>query len=395
MEEKHSKYSPSKLTRIITCPGSVTYTKDTLETTSTYAQEGTAAHAMVEECLTLNESILSDLTKKKFKLEESYEVAVQEVLDWVEMLRIKHAASQDMYELVEQKVSLKTYGARTGCGELEEVAGTLDYCMVVPEEHLVYIVDWKFGAGIEVFPDTEQLRAYALGKLAGLTHQNITKVILVIGQPRFYGGEFFKTHETTPTDLFDWMSDELIPALNNAKSKHPIFNPTKKACQWCAKKATCKYRKSQAMEAAANVFKIHAKIPDNTDEEELAEFLYQIPDLKKYISDIELYAHNILKAGKSIPGFKLVAGRSIRRWVDEKAVKQFYLNLDEYELDDLTIIKLKSPTQLEKLVGKKNVTEDMLALVHKPAGKPTLVREIDKREALSYETATEKFSKFI
>jgi hypothetical protein len=292
-------------------------------------------------------------------------------------------------------VSLEPFVSQLGCEALAEVYGTLDYSFVVPEQHTLYIADWKFGKGIEVYPDTEQLKAYALGRLAQLTQLQISKIFLVIGQPRLYSGELFKTYETTPNDLVRWMQHELVPALNNAESKHPTFCPTEKGCMWCLLKTTCKYRKDLAMKAAADVFAIHAKLPHKTDEEEIAEFLQKLPDLKKYIADIELYVINSLKAGKYIPGFKLVAGRSIRQWVNEEEAKKYYFNQNKYDLEDLTITKFKSPTQIEKLIGKKNLTEEDLKLVHKPEGAPTMVSEADARPALDFKSAAEIFEKFV
>lgn len=392
MSEQHSKFSPSQLTRIITCPGSVIDTQDIPRKSSSYAEEGTMLHSVVEECLNLNEYTVPELTIKRFSLDKEQLESVQDVLDWVAALRMKHSECAEMYDAIESKVYLAPYIKLTGCELLNDTFGTLDYSLVVPEEELIYIVDWKFGKGVEVWPDTEQLKAYALGRLATV-NTNITKVILVIGQPRLYAGELFKTHETTPEELLEWLKQDLVPALNNTQSKHPIYRPTDKGCMWCPIKATCKYRKDQALQAAANVFAIHAKLPDKTDEEELADFLYQLPDLKKYIADIELYASNILKAGKVIPGFKLVPGRSIRKWKDEKKAQQYYM--DRYEVEDLTTVKFKSPTQIEKLVGKKNITDDDLALVIKPPGKPTVVKDSDPREALSYDTAEEKFASYV
>ena len=394
MNEEHSKFSPSQMPRIIRCPGSVRDTETVLKESSAYAQEGTMLHSVVEECLTFNEHTVHPATIKRFKLEQEHVDAVQECLDWIIALRFKHADCADAYEVVEQKVSLGPYACVTGCELLTDCYGTLDYSFVVPEENLLYVTDWKFGKGVEVWPDTEQLKTYALGRIASLKAQ-IKKVVLVVGQPRLYSGELFKEYETTRAELYEWLYQDLIPALNNSQSKHPIYRPTNKGCMWCSIKAVCKYRKDQAMKAAASVFAIHAKLPGKTDEEELADFLYKLPDLKKYIADIELYAMNILKDGKVIPGWKLVPGRSIRQWVNEDAAKTFYYSLELYDIEDLTITKFKSPTQIEKLVGKKNLTEEELALVHKPAGKPTMVPDSDKREAITYETASEKFAMYV
>ena len=389
---QHSKFSPSQLTRIISCPGSVADTEDIPRESSTYAQEGTMLHSVVEECINLGEYTLPELTKKKFSLDTEQAESVQEVLDWVFALRAQHHDSTEMFDAIESKVYLAPYIDLTGCELLNDTYGTLDYSLVVPEEQLVYIVDWKFGKGVEVWPDTAQLKAYALGRLAALDF-TITKVILVIGQPRLYSGELFKSHETTPEELISWLQSDLVPALNNTQSKHPTYCPTEAGCRWCAVKSTCKYRRNLAFESAAQVFAMHATLPDQIDDTELADFLTKIPDLKKYIADLELYASNSLKAGKEIPGWKLVAGRSIRQWKDVKAAQMYYA--DRFDIEDLTITKFKSPTQIEKLIGKRNITDEDLALVVKPEGKPTMVKDTDRRPALVFETAEDKFTKYV
>ena len=402
MTEHHSKYSPSQLPRIVRCPGSWRDTNDLENTSSSYAEEGTMLHAVTEECLKANELTVPETIKKKYKIHTPDKAdlveAVQEVLDWVAALHFKHADDPNAFELVETKVTLAGYAKDYKCKELIEVYGTLDYVFVSPQDNIIYVEDWKYGKGIEVFPDTEQLLAYAAGALAipvvASMYNEDTQLILGIGQPRLYAGEWFKSYETTPRTIVDWVSNNLSHALLNAQSKHPKYEASEKACMWCKVKATCKHRKNMAMQAAADVFKIHAKLPDKTDEEEVADFLYKLPDLKKYIADIELYAMNILKAGRTLPGWKIVHGRSIRQWKNITQAQTHYFERDDLEFEDLTITKFKSPTQVEKLIGKKNMTEEDKDLVIKPEGKPTLVKETDKRDAIEYQNAEEKFSQF-
>jgi hypothetical protein len=311
---------------------------------------------------------------------------------------MQHSDDPDAIAYVEHKVSLADYAESTGCEALRDVYGTLDFSFLSPQTGTLYVADWKFGAGVEVHPDTAQLKAYALGRLAYGYASNlmahIDKVVLVIIQPRLHSGDTLKTYETTTKDLYAWMVGDLIPALNNAESKHPVFKPSESTCKWCAVKPTCKYRKDLAMESAAEVFKLHAKIPNKTDEQEIAEFLLRLPDLKQYISDIEDYALATALKGKSLPGFKLVAGRSTRQWKDEQAAKEYYYSKD-YDVEELTITKFKSPTQIEKVIGKKNMTPEDWDLVEKPEGRPTLVLESDKRPPLDLQSVEDKFACYV
>jgi len=164
---------------------------------------------------------------------------------------------------------------------------------------------------------------------------------------------------------------------------------------WCLDKNTCAERKAMQDEIAGSVFALHELLPDNVEEEELSKVLKNIPFLKSCISDLEKYAYKMIKSGKGIPDWKLVHGRSIRKWVDENAAKRYYFNREDLEPDDLVVTKFKSPTQIEALIGKKNITDDDLHHVHKPEGKPTLVLETDRRDAIEFQTAEEKFNQFV
>ena len=163
----HSLFSPSQLTRIIKCPGSVSATREAVKETTTYAEEGTKLHAVVEWCLDMNEMKVSQETIEKYKLEPEHIEAIQDVLDWVIALRMKYAG-QGSFEIIEHRVTLAPYSVKTKCDYLSEVHGTLDFSFAAPSSGELYIVDWKFGKGVEVFPDTAQLKAYALGHLATL-----------------------------------------------------------------------------------------------------------------------------------------------------------------------------------------------------------------------------------
>ena len=393
----HGKYSPSQLPRIIRCPGSVQLCKSVPKRgDSEYAMEGTMLHEVTEECLISEEFNVPSTIISKYGLDAEQQDAVQDCLNWVFTLKMGLGLDDAGYDAIESTTNLGHYAMHYECPQLEDVYGTLDYSRICPTIREAWFMDWKFGKGVEVFADTEQLKAYALGKLKTREFANkFDKIHLCIGQPRLYSGEPFKEEVYTPDELFTWLEERLVVALKDVVSQEPSFHATEKGCMWCDAKIICETRQQAAMEGAMEVFAIHAKLPQ-VDINHIAKVLMIIPDLKTYISDIEQFASIHIKAGKTIPGWKLVAGRSIRKWHDEDKAKKFFE--DEYGFDEFAMSELKfnSPAKAEKVIGKKVANKDVgfQALVNKPEGKPTLVPEVDRREALDFESAEEKFADY-
>ena len=396
----HARYSPSKLSRIIQCPGSVNLSvKLAEETESSYASEGTMLHDVTAEALAHNSTIqLKQVLDNNLNAEQIE--AVTDILNYVIATKMSHNGSGA--EFIEAEVSLAGYARNTGCPALEDVYGTLDYCLTYSEDRVLYVEDWKFGKGIEVFPDTPQLKAYALGVLDRIgndgyyvNHQLFDKVVMVIGQPRIYGAETFKTEEYTPKELMEWLHNTLIPALNNIDATKPVLNPSVDACRWCRAKNTCKARKGHAHEIAESVFAVHAKLPCNTSPEEVGNLLVQAKELRQYLADLELYAIDKITRGEEFPGFKVVAGRSIRKWENESSMVA-YLSTLGYSREEISVTKLMSPTQVGKKVSKEEAKNKAFqALIIKPPGKNTLVPVNDKRKALEFGDAESKFADFV
>jgi len=395
-DNTHAKYSPSKLPRIMRCPGSTTVNQDTKS--SSYAIEGTLCHEIVADHL---EKQLYELNKNN-PLFLSFEdgvrnelgEAIQQCLDYTFGIVAQYKFGTATL-FIEAPVSLQGYTEALMCPDLADVYGTADLIIMVPSEKIVHVIDWKFGKGVEVFPDSEQVFAYGAAALKHINlMQKYDKVYLHIGQPRLYSGEQFKVHETTPTELYSWMASELVPALQACNVTSPPFVPSLKACQWCVLKATCAARYDLAQQTAQDVFRIHAELPKVKTPEELADFLGRARDLTAYISEIEGYVVKTLKSGGTITGLKMVEGRSIRQWVDAKAFFQWaQKNVPDIEVFEEP--KLVSPAKAEKLVKRKLAsTDEFKALIHKPEGKHTLVNESDPRPAISYESASDKFAAF-
>ena len=398
MPGTHAKYSPSKLPRLIRCVGSVLATEGMQDTTSDYAEEGTMLHEVTEKSIPHGGAVSQGLIDQ-YKLDEGQISAVNDVLDFVASLKMAHAGPYQEY--IESHVSLAGYGPVTGCPGLKDVAGTLDYSLAFPREKVLYIIDWKYGV-MEVLPESSQLKAYALGELDTLGgcdyyYNSILydTVILVIGQPRTFGGDPFKTAEFTPAELKDWLDETLVPAITNAENRDTTLNPSKEACQWCLVKNTCIARREMASETAEQVFACHAKLPHNTDQDEIRSILERASDLRQYLSDIENHVANQIINGIAFPGYKMVAGRTNRKWKDP-AVMLEYAHTIGYSTHDMSVSKVMSPAQATKKVGKSVATSPPFkALILKSDGKPTLVRDSDKREPLEFGDAESKFADFV
>lgn len=390
-EPTHALFSPSKLPRIIRCPGSARY--DSAGHNSSYADEGTYLHSLVEDYLTRevyqvpkDVSLHSDRAKH-----EDYASAVEACLEWI--FTLKASNPNFTSEFIEAQVTLKDFADYTDCAQMSDVAGTVDYLFIVGRE--IYVVDWKFGKGVVVYPDSEQLRAYALGALKNVVNAGFyDKVHCVIGQPRV-GDDPFRTCTYSVTELLSWLSDTLAPALRQTMSNDPIFCPSDKACRWCVRRTRCEARHEEALKVAEDVFAAHAVIKPVVSEGVSLEALKLVLDkaslLKGYIKDISNFAFQTIAAGNSFPGYKLVAGRSIRKWANEETAKEV-LEEHGFDISELSEIEFYSPTKVEKVLKKQANEKFFTDLVIKPAGAATLTVETDSREALKFQTAEEVFS---
>lgn len=356
----HAKFSPSKLSRILSCPASGSC--DTPQPTSSYAEEGSFLHHVTEL------GLQSHLRGQSWMVEIRKHNLTKDQLDAVEECLI-YATNiiANMWEctsLVEAKVSIT-----------EDCYGTAD--LILYNDNEMHVIDWKFGAGVTVAAtDNTQLMAYAIGACMSI-ERAYGDVKLHVVQPRMLN---FDMHTMSVQDLKRWHVHTLLPGLHIAKAPDAPFVPSIDACRWCPRKATCTARVTQAFNNAETVFAEHAKLPE-IDMDIFGQVLSMAEEIEAVIKDLKLHATNLLAHGKPVKGYKLVKGRSIRVWADEDlAIEYMTLHCD---FEDLFKQKFVSPTQAEKLLGRElKKDEDFLALVYKPDGKATLVHESDKRAPL-------------
>lgn len=369
---KHALLSASASRRWLNCPPSAKLCAQAENKSSPYAQQGTDAHALCEHkvlCALGRDS--PDPTENLDYYDQEMENCAEEYCSYVmEQLQEAKKYCNDPEVLVEQHLDFSKW--------VPDGFGTGD-CLIVSDK-VLHIIDFKYGLGILVDAyDNPQMMCYALGALDiydGI--YDIETVKMTIFQPR---RENISSYSMDKMELLQWAETFLKPTAELAYKGEGDFKAGDH-CQFCAVKATCRKRAEYNMELAAYDF----EQPATLDDAEIASILPKIDDLVAWAGDIKEYALQQAMSGTEYPGFKVVEGRSIRKYTDENAVASAVTEAgyDPYEKKVLGI------TAMTSLLGKKKFEEILAGFITKPPGKPTLVPESDKRPALN--TAKDDFS---
>jgi hypothetical protein len=255
-------------------------------------------------------------------------------------------------------------------------------CIIVSDS-VLHIVDFKYGAATLVSAeDNPQLKLYALAALDmfdGL--YNIETVSMTIFQPRW---DNVSTYDMPASELYQWAEEVLKPAAALAYKGEGEFK-CGDHCQFCKAKAECRARAVYNLKLAQHEF----KMPPLLEDDEIISILRQSDELISWASDIKEYAFKAALSGKRWQGFKLVAGRSNRKFTNDEAVASAAVGAGYGDIYRKSLITL---TEMEKLMGKEIFIEILGDYVTKPPGKPTLVPDNDKRKEIHIPTAAEDFA---
>lgn len=370
---KHAKLSASGSARWLACPGSVRMEQNIPDEQSHYAAEGSAAHELAERCLVegRNAAQYVGVTFDEYPewpVTESMAEHVQTYVDYVNQ--------HDGKRFIEQRVDFSPW--------VPEGFGTSD--AVVIAEGVMDILDLKFGQGQRVdAEENTQGMLYGLGALHDFGFiYNIDLMRIHIVQPRL---DHISVWEITAKDLLNW-GESVKPKARQCLTDDAPLNPGEKQCLFCKARGSCvalaEHSLNQVVEDFDVIETLDADAPlkelYTMDAAETAKILPHINLIQKWLKAFEAHATGLLEHGNSIPGYKLVEGRSIRKWDDENAVEQA-MRKAKIKVADMYTKKLISPAQAEKLLGKTNaiITEHSV----KPEGKPTLAPENDKRPAIN------------
>lgn len=365
MGRKHAILSASSSDRWLHCPPSARLCENYEDKGSDYAAEGTDAHALCEYRLKLAlglpaEDPIENLSWYNEEMEDCAAGYVSYVLEQVETAK---QVCADTIVLIEQRVDFSRW--------VEEGFGTADNIIIA--DGVLKICDYKHGRGVEVSAtENPQMMCYALGALELFDDiYDIDTVSMTIFQPR---RDNVSTYDISKEELYRWADEVLKPAAELAFAGDGNFL-CGEWCGFCKAKHDCRARAEANMKLAKYDF----KLPPLLTDEEIEDVLARVDDLVSWASDIKEYALQQAISGKNWSGWKLVEGRSNRKYTNEAAVAATVegAGFEPYEK------KLLGVTAMQKLLGKSRFEELLSSLIEKPQGKPTLVPESDKRPAMN------------
>lgn len=361
----HAILSASGSHRWLECTPSARLSENFEDVTSSYALEGSMVHLMCEIklCKALglhcDEKLPQDFEITQ-EMEDSSDAYVEYILD---ILREIKKTCKDPVVLVEQRLDFSNY--------VPEGYGTGD-CVIVADG-IIHIIDYKNGSGVKVDSyENPQMKLYALGALNLLDClYNINTVSMTIFQPRIAN---ISTYEMEKDKLLEWANNVLVPRAKLAYEGKGEFVPGDH-CRFCKCKIKCTARALANLQLASYEF----KTADLLDEDEIEDIIGKIDNLVEWGNSIKEYALNEALKGKKWSKYKLVEGRSNRKFKSEEEVAKVVSDAGYDPYDK----KLLSITDMTKLLGKAKFVELLDKYIYKPQGKPTLVSIEDKRPEMN------------
>ena len=361
----HAILSASASDRWLNCPPSARLCEAYEDKGSDYAAEGTDAHALCEFRLKQALGIPAEnpIENLSWYNEEMEECAAGYAAYVVELLETAKQTCSGPVVMIEQRVDFSRW--------VQEGFGTAD-CILITDG-VLNIVDYKHGKGVEVRAEgNTQLSLYSLGALEifdGI--YDIDRVCVHIFQPRKSN---VVSSMMDKIDLYEWADTELTEKAQLAYEGQGSFS-CGEWCRFCKAKAECRERAEANMALARYDFQTPALL----DDEEIADILGKVDALTAWASDVKEYALQQAISGKDWTGWKLVEGRSNRKYTNDAVVAATVesAGFDPYERKVLGI------TAMQKLLGKSRFEELLAPYIEKPQGKPTLVPESDKRPAMN------------
>ncbi|MBS1988733.1 DUF2800 domain-containing protein [Candidatus Dependentiae bacterium] len=386
MPGSHAILSPSGASRWLACTPSARLEEQFPDKSGEAAAEGTHAHSLAELLLRHQTGSVTKAAFNKLhgKLKESsyYDAAMQDHCEnyaayVLEQFNLAKSHTSDALLFLEQKLDLTEY--------VPEGFGTGDAIIIA--DKVMNIIDLKYGKGVPVTAvENRQMMLYALGAyhLYSLLY-NVEHVKMTIFQPRI---DNISEWQIDVTELLDWSERELKPKAKLAYDGEGEYAPGSH-CRFCKARAVCKANADFNLQLAEYDFKQPALLEDG----EVAHILDRADTFSQWLKDVQEHALNeAVNNGKKWPGYKLVEGRSNRKYTDPKLVLST-LTGSGYPAENISKTEPLGITEMERVLGKTIFSDLLNNLVAKPPGKPTLAPLSDKRpEYNSAESAANDFS---
>lgn len=380
----HALLGPSSSSRWLSCPPSARLEAKEKDTASVYAKEGTLAHEICELIVRYNNHEFSKATfTRRLNKLKKHELYTADMIDHCEvyggLIFEKHTAAKkvnsDAVLMVEQKLDFSEY--------VPEGFGTGD--AVIVADNVLEVIDFKYGKGVEVSAvDNSQMKLYALGALLEYeVMYDIHEIRMTIVQPRL---DNISEFTISVDELMEWAEKYVKPRAKMAFDGEGEFCAGKH-CGFCKIKPQCRAYADKQLELAKYDF----KDGDFLTLDEIADILTRATEFTKWLKAVGDYSlDQALNNGVVYPGYKLVEGRSNRKYSDQDKVAEI---LTSNGYDEVVIHKPKELlgiTAMEKAIGKKVFGTLLGEVVIKPQGKPTLAPENDKRPAWHSEDDAKK-----
>ncbi|MBR3875007.1 MAG: DUF2800 domain-containing protein [Clostridia bacterium] len=362
------------------CPPSVRLSEQFADKPSSYAEEGTFLHELCELKLhrylgdmasDVIEAQYAEHRDSEFYTQEAETVTDEYVAFCVETIEAVKSSCPDPLIMVEHRLDYSEY--------VPEGYGTGD--LVIVADGVIEVIDFKGGRGVRVDAHrNSQLMLYGLGALLEFDPlYDVRNVRVTIVQPRLSNTS---TYEIAADELVRWAEKEVRPRALMAYEGKGEFCAGD-WCRFCKARYTCRKRSEYHMQLAERDF----RQPDLLSDEEITDILPIADSLNNWVQDLLAYATQQAVEGKSWPGYKLVAGRSNRKYTSEAEVIKA---ATEAGYTDIYKTSLLGVGDLEKRLGRKKFNEVLGMYVIKPVGAPTLVPDSDPRKP--YSSAAEDFT---
>ena len=367
MDRKHAKLSASSSGKWLVCTPSAQLEDEIPDEDSPFAAEGTLAHELFAQVMTDHVSGLSSPTVLASKeMAEHVQAAVNYA---IALIGAAYDRCKDPVILIERRLDYSPW--------VPEGFGTGD--LVIITDDLVEVADLKYGKGTFVSAqENSQMRLYGLGAYNELSMlYDIKRVRTHVLQPRM---DNWGSEELTVEELLQWAEQVVVPkALIAWEGEGERVAGEHCGNYFCRARFTCPARNASAQELVTSSF---ALLPaDELTPAQMSQVLLRADEVIKWLNDSKAWAFKRMTTGGSLPGWKLVEGRSNRKYTDEGEVAKAIIasGVEEVLIYERSLLGI---TAMEKLVGKKKFAEVLGKLIEKPQGKPTLAPESDKRPAI-------------
>ena len=359
----HARVSPSGAARWMKCTKAPLLEERFPAGSTSYAEEGTQAHKVAEYYARQAVGLPLLLEHNPIAKDEEMSDAADEYAAYIKetYLRIRETCP-DAYIETEVRLDLTRW--------IPDGFGTAD-CLIIADD-VLHVIDFKYGKGVKVEAENnQQMMIYALGALGwSEALYDVSTVRMVIIQPRLGG---ISDSEVSADWLRDWGEVVLKPIADLAYHGGGSFSPGEDTCRFCRASGSCK---AQA-DYFVSLFDDNPE-DDIIDPDEAGKLLQLASGMKEWLKALESKVYESLMDGEPVAGWKLVEGRSTRRYTDEAEIEK-RLRAKKYKVSDIYEKKMIGITKMEKLLGKRKMQDLIGDLIEKPRGSATLAPEDDKR----------------